>query len=206
MFLLHLLIFICVHLFLFVRTSLFYLSEPILICQNLFLFVKTYFLVRIYFHLSKSFFICQNLFSSLRISSSLWSSVRISFYLWSSVRIYFLSLHENKQVYEYHHLKQIFYHQNTIMIFLLTSYVPFSCFLFWILLILCLVTFLFSKVFSYSFNSTAIFTPFVVLDSLPSSESIQCNFDFHPTNLLIGISLHSSSFCERPFYFDYHKT
>ena len=117
MFLLHLLIFICVHLFLFVRTSLFYLSEPILICQNLFLFVKTYFLVRIYFHLSKSFFICQNLFSSLRISSSLWSSVRISFYLWSSVRIYFLSLHENKQVYEYHHLKQIFYHQNTIMIF-----------------------------------------------------------------------------------------
>ena len=29
----------------------------------------------------------------------------------------FLSLYENNQVYEYHHLKQIFYHQKQIMIF-----------------------------------------------------------------------------------------
>ena len=53
------------------------------------------------------------------------------FYLWSSVRTFFicenlflfviicvnLCLYENKQAYECHHLKQIFYHQNTIMIF-----------------------------------------------------------------------------------------
>ena len=49
-FLPHLLIFFCVHFFLFVRTS-FYLSEPILICQNLFLFVKTC------FHLCASIFV-----------------------------------------------------------------------------------------------------------------------------------------------------
>ena len=169
--------------------------------------------LRIFFKSLNPFFVVRTSFKSflsVRISSFYGNPLNL-FYLWESLLLFyfiyfFLSLYENNPAYEYHHLKQIFYHQNTIMIFLLTSYVPFSCFLFWILLILCLVTFLFSKVFSYSFNSTAIFTPFVVLDSLPSSESIQCNFDFHPTNLLIGISLYSSSFCEWPFYFDYHKT
>ena len=72
-------------------------------------------------HLWKSFFICQNLFSSECTYFFLWE-----FYdhLQKSFRIYdhlsesiFLSLYENKQVYEYHHLKQIFYHQNTIIIF-----------------------------------------------------------------------------------------
>ena len=45
-------------------------------------------------------------------------------YLWESLLIYdhlcesiFSSLYENKQAYESHHLKQLFYHQNTIMIF-----------------------------------------------------------------------------------------
>ena len=57
----------------------------------------------------------------------LWSSVRISsfyenfFLLWESfvISIIFvnLCLYENKQVYEYHHLKKNFYHQNTTMIY-----------------------------------------------------------------------------------------
>ena len=45
--------------------------------------------------------------------SHLWESLLIYDHLWESI---FLSLYENKQVYEYHHLKQIFYHQNTIVI------------------------------------------------------------------------------------------
>ena len=72
----------------------------------------------------------------------------------------FLSLYENKQAYKYHHLEQIFYHQNTIMIFCwyFIIYVPNLCFLLWILLILCLSTFLLNKVASNSLNSVAIFT------------------------------------------------
>ena len=103
-FLRHSLIFIYVHLFLFVRTS-FYLSEPILICQNLFLFVKTY------FHLCALIFVCENLFLFMIIFENLFLFMIICENLFS------LSLYEKKQVYEHHHLKQIFCHQNMIMIF-----------------------------------------------------------------------------------------
>ena len=77
----------------------------------------------------------ENLF--VRTDFYLWSSVRISSFLWESFLIFFicenlfllwesfritvicvnLCLYENKQVCESHHLKQIFYHQNTIIIF-----------------------------------------------------------------------------------------
>ena len=67
----------------------------------------------------------ENLF--IRTNVYLRSSVRISsFYknLFKYLLIYdhlcesiFLSLYENKQAYEYRCLKQIFYHQNTVMIF-----------------------------------------------------------------------------------------
>ena len=89
---------------------------------------------------------CENLFLSMSISKNLFSFVRIflnSSYLWESLLIHahllesflihrcskriceillehlfsFYSLYENKQVYGYHNLKQIFYHQNMIMIF-----------------------------------------------------------------------------------------
>ena len=40
----------------------------------------------------------------------------------------FLSLYENKQAYEYHHLKQIFYHQNMILIFSRFRMFPFYVF------------------------------------------------------------------------------
>ena len=71
---LHLLILICVHLFLPVRISS-YLSEFIFICQNLLLCLK-------------SFLVCEtseNLFFSLRISENLFLSARISF-LWEPLR------------------------------------------------------------------------------------------------------------------------
>ena len=55
--------------------------------------------------------------------SYLYALVFICDHLWESflfIRIFlvcdFLSLYENKLVYESHHLKQIFYHQNRIMI------------------------------------------------------------------------------------------
>ena len=60
----------------------------------------------------------------------MWSFARVSsfyenlFYLWESLLIVRISvicvnlcLYENKHAYESHHLKQIFYHQNMIMIF-----------------------------------------------------------------------------------------
>ena len=54
------------------------------------------------------------LFMRIFLNPYLWESLLIYDHLWESV---FLSLYENKQAYEYHHLKQNFYHQNTIMIF-----------------------------------------------------------------------------------------
>ena len=56
----------------------------------------------IYMHLLLFVTICENLFESLLIYNHLWEST-------------FLSLYENKQTYEHHYLKQIFYHQNMIM-------------------------------------------------------------------------------------------
>ena len=69
------------------------INQPI---ENLF--------VRTYFYLCKSLVICENLFESLLIYGHLEESI-------------FLSLYENKLAYEHYHLKQIFYHQNTIVIF-----------------------------------------------------------------------------------------
>ena len=69
----------------------FYLSEPLLISQNLFLFVRTYFY----------------LWESLLVYGRLWESFLVYDHLWKSI---FLSLYENKYVYEYHH-------QNMMMIF-----------------------------------------------------------------------------------------
>ena len=40
-----------------------------------------------------------------------------------------------------------------------------------------------------SLNPVAIFTPFAVLDYLPSLESLECILDINATNLLIGIPL-----------------
>ena len=61
----------------------------------------------------------ENLFA--HIYFHLRPSVRMSFenlfHLWFDFIWSFLSFHENKKAYEYHCLKQIFYHQNTIMIF-----------------------------------------------------------------------------------------
>ena len=55
-----------------------------------------------------------------------------------------------------------------------------------------MINLLYYKVSLTSLNSVAVFIPFAVLDSLLSSENIQCNYDFNPTNLLIPILLYSS--------------
>ena len=72
----------------------------------------------------------ENLF--VHIYFHLWSSVRMSFenlsHLWFDFIWSFLSLYENRQAYEYHCLKQIFYHQNTIMIFCWFDMFPFYVF------------------------------------------------------------------------------
>ena len=78
----------------------------------------------IFMHLFLFLIICENFFF-------LWEFFWISSYLWSSVRIYFLSLYENKQEYEYHHLKQISCHnndKNRIMIFCWFLMFPFYVF------------------------------------------------------------------------------
>ena len=120
--------FLChIYLFLFVRTY-FYRSEPILICQNFFVRQNLFSPVCSCFYLRESFILYDHLWKFLLVYDHLWESI-------------FLSLYEKKQVYEYHRLKQIFYHQN-INDILLISYVPILCFLLWILFIFCLTTFL----------------------------------------------------------------
>ena len=106
-----------IYLFIFVCTS-FYLWEPLFlsaraylhlpeflfICQNMFLSVRTY------FHLC-ALIICENLFLFMIIFENLFLFMIIC------ENLFFFSLYQNNQAYEYHHLKQIFYHQKTIMMF-----------------------------------------------------------------------------------------
>ena len=112
--------------------------------------------------------ICENLFESLLIYDHLWESI-------------FLSLYENKQVDEYHCLKQIFYHQNMIMIFCW-----FRMFSFYVFTLnsshFMSDYFLLNKVSLNSLNSVAISTPFAVLDISQSIFFMECIFDFNPTN------------------------
>ena len=130
--------------------------ESVRICKNLFLFMmvcKNLFLFMI---------IYENLFFFARIFSYSWSSVKISSFFSESFWTLlicenlflfmmicenflahffaFYSLYENKQAYKYHHLKQIFYHINMIMIFcwlrmsqFYVSYFEFFSFWVWLL-------------------------------------------------------------------------
>ena len=68
-------------------------------------------------------FICVPLLLSVKISSYLWSSVRIFSYSWLIIcenlswnLLAFYNLFQNKQAWECHHLRRMFYHQNMIMI------------------------------------------------------------------------------------------
>ena len=73
-------------------------------------------------------FICDHLWQSL-----LFMRIFLNFsYLWESLFLYdnlcesiVVTLYENKHVYESHHLEQIFYHQNTIMLFCWFHMFPF---------------------------------------------------------------------------------
>ena len=65
----------------------------------------------------------------------LYTFIFICDHLWESILFMeiflicdFLSLYENKQIYEYHHLKQIFCHQKQIMIFWWFRMFPFYVF------------------------------------------------------------------------------
>ena len=59
-------------------------------------------------------FICDHLWESL-----LFMSIFLNIFLFMIIcqNLVFLSLYENKEAYESYYLKQIFHHQNTIMIF-----------------------------------------------------------------------------------------
>ena len=78
-------------------------------------------------HLWESFIFCKNLLLVMIVCENLFFFVRIFLnpsYLWESLHINdrllefcspffpFYSFYETKQAYEYHHLKQIFYHKN----------------------------------------------------------------------------------------------
>ena len=86
-------------IFFFFACTYFDLWESlIIICKKSFL---------IYDHLQEFFWtllICENLFIFMIICENLLEHI-FAFY----------SLYENKQVYEYHHLKQIYYYQNIII-------------------------------------------------------------------------------------------
>ena len=120
-----------------------------------------------YDHLLESFFIYDHLLTSVRISATIYEN-----------------LFENKAasvlILSYWTYRLSSKHDNDI---LLISYVPSLCFLFWILLLLCLIIFLLNKVSLNSLNSVAIFTPFAVLDSLPSIFFMEYIFHFNPTKI-----------------------
>ena len=142
--------FICTHLFLLV-----------IICKNI-------------FFLWESFWISSYLWESLLIYDHLWVSLlfmRISLNLFLLMvicqNLFFKSLWKWVSVWTPSFRTDLLSskHDNDI---LSISYIPTLCFLAWILLILCLIIILLNKVSLNSLNSVAIFTPFAVLDSLPS--------------------------------------
>ena len=103
-------------------------------------------------YLCARFFICDHLRESLLFMriflnpSYLWESLLIYDHLCESI---FLSLWENKQEYEYHYLKQIFYHQNTLMIF--CWFCMFQFYVFWFEFFLFCVWLLFYSISVFGF-------------------------------------------------------
>ena len=122
--------------------------------------------------------------------SYLWESLLIYDHLWESIWFMiicenlleylfaFYSVYKNKQMYEYHHLKQIFYRQNMTMIFWWLC----MFFLLWILFILCLTTFLLNKsVFEFKKLSRYIYS-FFDIRFFTINIFHRIHFDFNPTN------------------------
>ena len=118
-------------------SSCFYLHASIFNCVNL---LWSYFRISSFYEnvvfLQESFWnllICENLFLYMIICENLFlfmiTCENLLEYLFA-----FYSLFENKQVYECHHLKQIFYHQNLIVIFRWLRMFQFYVFLLWSLL------------------------------------------------------------------------
>ena len=89
---------------------------------------------------------------------------------------------------------------------LLISHVPSLCFLLWNLFILCLIIFLLNRVSLNFLDSVAIFTPFAVLNSLPSifllSTSLTLIRQIHQLHFLQT----SLSFCQELFHWSHQKT
>ena len=129
-------------------------------------------LSRIYLY--RLIFICDHLWESILFT-------RISSYdhLCEST---FLSVYENKLVYEYHHFKKNLLSSKRDNNICWVCMFQFYVFLLWIRLILCLTTFLLNKVLLNSLNSVTMFIPFAVLNYLPSIIFIEYIFDFNPTN------------------------
>ena len=128
--------------------------------------------VCVYCHLHLLIFTYMDLFSYARIYYQLYILILICQNL-LKIFLASYSLCENKQVYKHHHLKQIFYNQNMIIMFCWICMFQFYFFLLWILFILYLVIFLLNKMSLYSLNFIVMLTPFAVLNSLPSSKRAQ---------------------------------
>ena len=159
---LHAFIFICDHLW----ESLFFLK----------IFLNPFYLWELFWIL----FIFKNLFFLWKSFES-FLSVRTASFLIRTSFIFFLSLYENKPTYEFHHLKQIFCHENMIKTFfkfhMSLFYVSYFEF-FWLCVSL---FFLLNKASLNSLNAVAIFTPFAILHSLQSIFFIENIFDFNLT-------------------------
>ena len=113
--------------------------HQILWSRALFLFICTY------SPLLELIRICENIFFLVGIFESVLFSVENWFFksLWKQASV------------EYYHLICIFHHQNVIMVFCWLHVFQFYVFLLWILLILCLITFLLNKmsfIFHFAIN------------------------------------------------------
>ena len=173
----HLSIFICVHPF--------YLSEPLLIydClwQSLLIHDYLWESLLIFDHLWESLLFCENLFWILLICENLLLFMVICENILAQILLFTIFL--NKQGYEYHHLKHILYYQNTIIIFRWFRMLQFYVFYFeFFSICVRIFYFLLNKVSLNLLNSVAMFTPFAILDSLPSIFFTECIIEFNPTN------------------------
>ena len=172
-----------------------------LICENLF------FLSELFFILEHLFFFMRNSFLFESMSYFSWKLFFIRKHLFFFMKTFFyFCLYENKQTYKSHHLKQILFHQNMIMIFCRFCMFQTYDFLAWIPLILCLsIFFIKQRVFKfiklscniYSFCRIKLFTINIFMENV---------FDFNPTNSLIIFPSDSSFILPITFYWSHQNT
>ena len=136
----------------------------------------------------------------------MWESFSISFLYYHLWEFFFLSLYENKQPYEYRRLKQIFYRQNSIMIFnyfICTKLVFFTLSYFHFVCDYFFLKYSFFKCIKLSRNiySFCCIRFFTIIWKKLNTFLILIQQIYWSAFLCVQLW-----FCQRSFHFDYHRT